>query len=164
MDKVRLGRILGKGAKQAARTAWEAIDAATAPDPNPPTPNRSAAPRTPVERPTVMPPSTRSAANPTQPNRDALVTAVAKAADAAQSLQRGKRQMKQAALAPLKRAGHALWLEVTGSIFLIFAVGFGVNAWRVRTMHGRPTVAFFCIMCVLFLYFSATSFMKARRR
>ncbi|MBS1814892.1 MAG: hypothetical protein JSS87_08480 [Acidobacteria bacterium] len=165
MDKVRLGRILGKGARQAARTAWDAIDAATAPDPNPPKPtaNRPVAASV-SQKPTVMPPSMRSAANPTQPNRDAVVTAVAKAVDAAQSLERGKRQMKQAALAPIKRAGHALWLEVTGSFFLIFAIGFGVNAWRVRTMHGRPTVAFFCIMCVLFLYFSATSFMKARRR
>ena len=26
MDKVRLGRILGQGARQAARTAWDAID------------------------------------------------------------------------------------------------------------------------------------------
>src|SRR6185312_13086097 len=104
MDKVRLGRILGKGARQAARTAWDAIDAATAADPNPPKPmaNRPAATRV-AERPTVIPPSTRSAANPTQPNRDAVVSAVAKAIDTAQTLERGKRQMKQAALAPIKK-------------------------------------------------------------
>src|SRR5690242_13564517 len=123
MDKVRLGRILGQGARQAARTAWNAMDAATAPDPNASKTRTSAPPRQ-VERPTVIPPSTRTAANPTQPNRDAVVNAVAKAVDAAQTLERGKRQMKQAALSPIKRAGRALWLEFTGAFFLIFALGF----------------------------------------
>lgn len=163
MDKVRLGRILGKGARHAARTAWDAIDAATAPDPNASTKTAGQPVTASTPRPVVAPP-VRSSANPTQPNRDAVVSAVAQAVNVAQTIDRSKKQMKQAAMAPIKRVGRALWLEVTGSFFLIFALGFAFNAWRVRTLHGPQTVAFFCAMCVLFLYFAATSFMKARKR
>lgn len=160
MDKVRLGRILGKGARQAARTAWDAMDAATAPDPNASVKSstRQAAPRSIASLPA------QPTGNPTQPNRDAVVSAVAQAVNVAQTIDRGKRQMKQAAMAPIKRAGRALWLEVTGSFFLIFAIGFAINAWRVHKQHGLQTIAFFCAMCALFVYFAATSFMKARRR
>ena len=34
MDRVRLGRVLGRGARLAARTAYEAMDAATTPTPS----------------------------------------------------------------------------------------------------------------------------------
>jgi hypothetical protein len=36
MDSVRFGRILGKGARAAAKGLYEAVDAAAAPNPNPP--------------------------------------------------------------------------------------------------------------------------------
>lgn len=161
MDKVRLGRILGQGARQAARTAWDAIDAATAPDPNAKDTAAGGAPTRPQ-------PPLRSPVNPTQPSRHAAVSAVAKAVDAAQSIERGKRQMKQAALAPIKRAGRALWLEVTGAFFAIFALGFAGNAYRLRThlVSGDPqrgVIFFNAVLFVLFGYFSISSFVRAKK-
>lgn len=164
MDKVRLGRILGQGARQAARTAWDAIDAATAPDPN-------AKPGTPSNRQGRGSPATpplRSPQNPTQPSRDAVVSGIARAVDAAQTIERGKRQMKQAALAPIKRAGRALWLEVTGGFFAIFALGFAFNAFRLKDhFHAgdpqRNVIFFNAALFLLFAYFSISSFHRARK-
>lgn len=165
MDKVRLGRILGQGARQAARTAWDAIDAATAPDPNARPASRPAGGQGSAASP---PPPLRSPENPTQPSRDAVVSTIARAVDAAQTIERGKRQMKQAALAPIKKAGRALWLEVTGAFFAIFALGFAFNAFRLKD-HFHPgdtqrSVIFFnAALFLLFAYFSASSFHRARK-
>jgi len=149
MDKVRLGRILGAGARHAARTAVQAMDAATAPDPNPP-----------ARRPEVV--------SPQQPRRSTEET-LASVVQTVRAVDQAKRSAKQAALAPLKKASKALWLEITGSFFLLFSLAFAVNAAKVRdgihvasASHNRFLL--YCALSLLFGYFSVSSFMNANKR
>jgi len=149
MDKVRLGRILGAGARHAARTAVQAMDAATAPDPNPP-----------AKRPEVISPQQ------TRRSPEATLNSVVQTVRA---VDQAKRSAKQAALAPLKKASKALWLEVTGSFFLLFALAFAFNATKVRdgihiasASHNRFLL--YCALSLLFGYFSVSSFMNANKR
>jgi hypothetical protein len=158
MDKVRLGRILGAGARHAARTAYDALDAATAPDPNP----RPAAPQ--VQRPT------QSAPRSSQQSASARASQILQtAAHTARTLEASKKQAKATALAPLKKASRVLGLEITGSFFLLFAVPFAVNAWKLRSgLHAgdahRPHFFFYCVLAILFGYFSASSFHRAYKK
>ena len=74
-------------------------------------------------------------------------------------------------LGPFARAGKALWLEVTGVFYAIFALFFANYAWRLRGVlratapnpvdrqHFLAGVA----AAVVFLYFTLTSFVRARR-
>jgi hypothetical protein len=66
----------------------------------------------------------------------------------------------------------ALWLELTGVFFGIFAVFAAGGAWKMRaalqetaanhSAHGRFTVSL--LMAALFGYFCVSSFVKANRR
>jgi hypothetical protein len=147
MDRVRLGRVLGRGARMAARTAMEAVDAATSAEP--------VTPQNPVRRvssaPTILP-----------PQRTVRVDSirVANAANAAAAAGAG-------VMAPLKKASRALWHELTGSFFALFALSFSVAAWRMRTAatagdHNRFYA--FCVLALLFAYFSVSSFVRARKQ
>jgi hypothetical protein len=61
-----------------------------------------------------------------------------------------------------------LWLEITGVFFGLFALFFFETAWRLRAgMHGGAEHThfwLFLVMGVLFAYFCASSFVRARRR
>ena len=64
---------------------------------------------------------------------------------------------------------HSLWLEVTGFLFLVLAViGAGATVREYHrytagtTTRGRVVLA--AIFTLLFLYFGAESFLKARRK
>ena len=149
MDRERLGRVLGKGARLAARTAMEAVDAATA-DPPAGTPVRRPAVPSAVPRPTVrsvLPPSILT------PSR----------------LQPAVKAAQAGVMTPLKRASRALWYELTGSFFALFACGFAVAAWHNRTgmwSHvpaDRYRFGLICLVTLLFGYFSVSSFARARR-
>ena len=71
-------------------------------------------------------------------------------------------------LRPFRRVGGILWLEVTGTFFLLFALIFAQSLWRVRASyaqgpeHNRFLVA--AAMVALFLYLSVSSFWRARKR
>ncbi len=71
-------------------------------------------------------------------------------------------------LKPFRRLGGILFLEVTGVFFLLFVVVFGQMAWRVRASyavgpdHQRFLVA--AALTMVFLYLSASSFWRARRK
>jgi hypothetical protein len=71
-------------------------------------------------------------------------------------------------LRPFRRVGGILWLEVTGTFFLLFALIFAQSLWRVRASyaqgpeHNRFLVA--GVMVALFLYLSVSSFWRARKR
>ncbi len=153
MDRERLGRVLGRGARLAARTALEAVDAATAAPPQP-TGNAVGVPSLAVQRraPQVLSPVAPAG----HPATRTAIPAAARAAAAG-------------ALAPLKRASRALWLEVTGSFFALFALSFGMGAWHTRAglwssvPADRHRTLAFCALSVLFLYFSISSFLRARR-
>lgn len=150
MDKVRLGRILGAGTRQAARTAVEAMDAAMAPDPK-----RQAAPVAASAPQTPHPPTETRA-----PIQTVLQTV--------RAVDQGKKAARKAALAPVKRASRILWLEVTGSFFLLFAMGFALNTWKNRvalhpgTLNHRYFVTF-AVLTVVFSYFGISSFVRARK-
>jgi hypothetical protein len=80
----------------------------------------------------------------------------------------GARRFGKAVAGPVVKTGHVLWLEITGCSFAFFALGFGVEAWRIRAnwqagVEHRHFVAYVAF-AVVFLYFSATSFLRARRR
>jgi hypothetical protein len=132
----------------AARTAIEAVDAATATEP----PSQRTAARTQPASPTILPPQ----------NRVPQIR-VAHALNAASAARAG-------VMSPLKNASRALWHELTGSFFALFALSFGIAVWRTRAsaMSTIPNDRYrfygFCAFALLFGYFSVSSFLRARRR
>ena len=71
---------------------------------------------------------------------------------------------------PLKAASRALWHEVTGSFFALFAVSFTIAVWHTRANaisavpNDRYRFYGFCALALLFAYFSVSSFLRARKR
>jgi len=159
MDRVRLGRALGKGARGAARTAWEAIDAATTPSPTTP-PTRTTRVPPEIQRPTYPKPPISQ-----QPRRSTAETTyevLGKSTGAIRGASRG-------IAGPLRNASRALWHELTGSFFALFAFSFVVGAWKWRTgIHGNAfeqrRFYFAAGLAALFLYFSISSFLRANRK
>lgn len=65
----------------------------------------------------------------------------------------------------LLRVGHVLWLEVTGFFFAIFAVIGGAALVREVQVHAAPSrLAVLAIFTVMFVWFAASSFLRARKR
>lgn len=160
MDSVRFGRILGKGARAAAKGLYEAVDAATAPNPNAP---KTAAPlRTPAQQ------QPQAAQTPMQ------VIAQGTAAYAAhkKAVTREAGRAGKSFLAPFARAGSVLWLEVTGTFFAVFAVIFISYACKYRTAlrldatnaDAHHHLLASAVAAAVFGYFAVTSFLRARRR
>jgi hypothetical protein len=87
-------------------------------------------------------------------------------------LKEGSRRFGEAVWGPFVKLSGALWLELTGVFFGIFAVFASVNAWKMRgalheiagsrDTHVRLLIA--VAMAVVFAYFSVSSFVKANRR
>lgn len=156
MDRERLGRVLGKTARFAARSAMEAMDAATAPAPAADTRVQPE-----ILRPRSAAAPARAAAPPAA--RPVAPTVVRAAQQAATSFQ-------ATTLQPLRAASRSLWFELTGSFFALFGASFALGAWHAR--HGlhsgvageRNRLIVFCVLMLGFGYFSATSFLRARKR
>ncbi len=153
MDKVRFGRALGVGAREAAKALVKAADAAVAADP------RAAAPQSQpaAARPEVARPAARVAQT---------VTSV-RATGA--GVKRGGRRFGEAVWAPLAKVSGVLWLEVTGVLFGMFAVVAGIAVWRERgdlRGSGAPMQhAWFAVaMLLVFGYFTVSSYVRAARR
>lgn len=106
------------------------------------------------------------AASPTatMPNREPLRPP----AQIGRAAGEGARRFGQAVAKPLVKTGHVLWLEVTGCFFALFALGFIAEAWKTHTAwragpeHGHFLAYAAC--AAIFIYFGATSFLRARRR
>jgi hypothetical protein len=68
---------------------------------------------------------------------------------------------------PFAHAVRALWHEITGLFFAIFALFFAQGLWRVRyAWHNGPEHRHFLVyllVMVLFAYFSVSSFVSSRR-
>ena len=141
----------------AARTAMEAVDAATSPSPA--TPSRPATP----PQPQAIPPQTEPVV------KRPVATPRPDFAQAAAAAKQGVAAAKQGVAAPLKRASRALWHELTGSFFALFALSFTAAMWKTRqnAMSAVPDERHrfyaFCVLAVLFGYFSVSSFVRARR-
>jgi hypothetical protein len=162
MDRVRFGRALGYGVRQAAKTVAEAVDAATSPDP------RAAA----------NPPATQRPAAPARSVEDVQRTVI----EAHQRVQSAKSQMRsqfrgaakeagKSALAPVAKFSSVLWLQVTGTFFGLLAMVMFEAVWKLRTaLQAAPTspdrLKFYAcvVLAALFAYFTISNFVRAARR
>ena len=167
MDTVRFGRILGQGARHAAKTLVSAVDAATAPNPgqsaaaaraNTSTPPSPRAPSPRPQTPIILPPAT-------------LRSKASTAAATTRGLGEGTRRFGRAVWAPAVRLSGVLWLELTGVFFALFALVAAIAAWRLRpALHAAAAsddhtrLLFAAGMVLVFGYFSLSSFLKANRR
>lgn len=161
MDRVRFGRALGYGARAAAKSLWQAADAAAAPDP------RAAAQGT---RPAVA----RDGASGDA--AAAVRQAATKAAQVHGMARRAAVQAPRAAgrgvLKPVKRVASVVMLQVAGSFFALFALTLGGAAWRlhslldgaVASVELRHKMYFEAAIAAVFAYFAVSSFVRARRR
>ena len=81
---------------------------------------------------------------------------------------RGSRQFGHAFFRPFAHASSVLWLEITGCFFALFAAFFAQNVYHTRAQYlagpDHRNFLLYCLLTVIFAYFSASSFIKARRR
>ena len=76
---------------------------------------------------------------------------------------------RQGVAAPLRKASKQLWHEISGCFFALFAFSFFGAVWKTRANavstvpDARYRFYAFCALAVLFLYFSVSSFVRARR-
>ena len=158
MDRERLGRVLGRGARLAARTAFEAVDAATS---APPPQASERGPTVAVEEMARRKPA-QNVSGASRRTRPAVTLEAVPLVRAAKAAGKGF-------ASPLRRASRALWLELTGCFFALFALSFGLGVWHTRTEAFSPLpverhrFAAFCLLTLLFAYFSVSSFLRARR-
>jgi hypothetical protein len=179
MDSVRFGRVLGIGARLAAKTMVSAVEAATAPNPS-----TAAKAKVSVEAASgsagasgsAAAPASAAASGPGGVPRVRLVQQAARTTaqvrQTGRGLKEGSRRFGEAVWGPFVKLSGALWLELTGVFFGIFAVFAGANAWKMRwalhetaanhDAHGRMLIS--VAMAVVFGYFCLSSFVKANRR
>jgi hypothetical protein len=87
--------------------------------------------------------------------------------NATRGVVRGSRGFGQGFWKPFMRAVRALWHEVTGVFFAIFALFFAQSLWRVRAdwyagpQHHR--FAAYLVFMLVFAYFSIAAFVSSRR-
>jgi len=169
MDSVRFGRVLGIGARLAAKTVVSAVDAATAPNPSGGKAKQGAG-----SVPAAGSNSTtaeKAKASGAQLGQNVVRTAV-QVRQTGRGLKEGGKRFGEAAWGAFVKLSGALWLELTGGFFGIFAVSAAGNAWKMRSAlhetaanhdaHVRLLIS--VAMAVVFGYFCASSFVKANRR
>jgi hypothetical protein len=160
MDKVRLGRALGYGARHAAKALTQAVDAATTPS-SAPVGTRPAA-----------------AARPAPSASQAVTEAGRTVFEARRNVQQTKSRVRKvakmagkSALAPVAKFSSVLWLEVTGVFFGLIALVMGEAVWKLRTdFRLAPTAReaqkayLYVAIFLVFAYFTISSFVRASRR
>ncbi len=65
---------------------------------------------------------------------------------------------------PFRRVGGIVWLEVTGTFFLLFAAVFALRLWQNWSGTGKVSRDFAISVAVVFLYLGVSSFWRARHR
>jgi len=183
MDRVRFGRVLGFGARQAVKTLVTAVDAATATDPSKKsdTAGANSGQAAPLRRATDGAGATGAAPSgdwatarttPDTPVRKAAQTAVRTAEQAREvrgGLRRGSKRFGEALWGPFVRLSGVLWLEVSGvffGIFALFALGAVIRLrgqWHAGSAE-RQQLLGSVAMLALFGYFCVSNFVRARRR
>jgi len=188
MDRVRFGRALGFGARQAMKTLVTAVDAATAENPSTGNIAPNQAPRPSADHPAAggSPAKVFAAAAPPGPDAPPRRAAYSAAKIVAQTrsqtvdqtrqvkqrLGHGSKRFGEAVWEPFVRLSGVLWLEVTGVFFGLFAlVALGYlwklrGAWHTNTADAASHHSLLgaAIVFVLFGYFCVSSFLRARRR
>ncbi len=143
MDKVRFGRALGFGTRQAGKALWRAADAAMTPDPQATAKARQAGMRAGQK--------------------------VGYAHATSRTVRREGKRFGQAIWGPVARASGVLWLELTGVFFGLFALTAAIELYRhhadfAATGSARQHVWFAAGMLVVFGWFTVSSFVRAYRR
>ena len=143
------------GAREAARAAFKAVDAAKAPSPDA---ARGAGTTAEQKVAPVVIPTARQA----ERQRQGSGVSVA-------GVKRGGRKFGEAMWGPFAKASSVLWLEVTGVLFGMFALVAGSWAWSSRaelalggTLAHREWVRLG--MMALFGYLTVSSYVRAARR
>lgn len=67
-------------------------------------------------------------------------------------------------LRPFRRVGGIVWLEATGTFFLLFAILFALRLWQNWSGIGAVSRDLSIAAAVVFLYLGITSFWRARQR
>ena len=145
MDKVRLGRALGYGARHAAKSVVKAVDAASAPNP------------------------TRAVQRPAE-SRPSMAAQVEQARTQVVQTRKHAGRLGRSVWSPLARFSSVLWLQVTGSFFAVIAAFLAQGVWKQRfaaRMWGSPDATRFYIVTAVFAtfaYLAVSSFVRAWRR
>lgn len=168
MDSIRFGRALGVGARAAAKTLVTAVDAAKAPNPSA---AGKAKERTGPAQAAATASGAASEAESSRVRQQATKTTT-QLRRTGKGWKEGGKRFGDAVWGPFVKLSGALWLELTGVFFGIFAVFAAGGAWKMRaalqetasnhSAHGRFTVSL--LMAALFGYFCVSSFVKANRR
>jgi len=160
MDRVRLGRALGSGARAAVKTLAQAANAAMSPNPNA-TP-KSAQPAAPAQPPAA-------ASRPTSSRTPSAGQVVAASG-----------RMGRAVWAPVKRHSRELWLQVTGVFFVLLACSMAGGMWALRVpvhaafqqahshraaLWSTEALKFYLAAAafLMFVYFAVSNFIRASR-
>ena len=81
---------------------------------------------------------------------------------------RGTKRFGEAIWGPLLHVSAVLWLEITGVFFALFALFFGQQTWLRRAAYVRGPehahLLMYAAVFLMFAYFSASSFLRARQR
>jgi hypothetical protein len=152
-----IGRALGIGVRVAGRIAGQRIAASAQPAASAPgSVNRSA------NRVDVNSVRAQSAVG-ASPAIRAQSQAQSASRIAAQT-SRGLRSGINGFLRPFRRVGGIVWLEVTGSFFLLFAAVFVLRLWQNWSGISGVSRDFAIGAAVVFLYLGITSFWRARHK
>ncbi|HEY4382638.1 MAG TPA: hypothetical protein VGN01_20005 [Acidobacteriaceae bacterium] len=168
MDRVRFGRALGFGARQAVKTLVNAVDAATAENPSV-APQRRATDRAPEPSGGSQSGERAAADSAARRAAQAATRKVEQAREVKGGLRRGSKRFGEAVWGPFLRLSGVLWLEVSGFFFGLFALFFLGAVFRLRgqwhaNSAGRQQLAGAAAMLLLFGYFCVSNFVRARRR
>jgi hypothetical protein len=151
MDRVKFGRALGYGARHAAKTLTQAIDAASASNPS----------TQPARKPQVPQPQPVEVGAQASPRR----------VPDAQTVKTAARQARSSLVTPVVRFSSVLWLQVSGVFFALIALIMGSAAWRVRegfhaaaNSHAAMKLYACIAVCALFTYFAVSNFVRAAKR
>ena len=172
MDSVRFGRVLGIGARLAAKTMVSAVDAATAPNPSAGAPANQSTAAGPVPTPISTAASGSDKGRPAVRLAQQAERTTAQVRQTGRGLKEGSKRFGEGAWGTLAKASGALWLEFTGVFFGIFALFAANGAWKTwsalhRTGLSHDANGHLLIslgMAAVFSYFCVSSFVKANRR
>ena len=96
-------------------------------------------------------------------------TYAARSSQTGRAVASGARSFGKSVWGPFAHAGGVLWLEITGLFFFLFGLFFAQGAYRLRhawhsTGPAHTRFVLYALVAVVFLYFTFTSFYRARRK
>jgi hypothetical protein len=165
MEPRKVGRALGIGVRVASKMVQERVAAANAaPSENVAQPEVRRVPASSTASIGRLPlgnPGTKGTAEGSSPGSSPGSSWSA-------AMRRGLAAFWRAFLGPFTHAGSILWLEITGLFFALFAVFFLQSATRLQgslgTSAGRWHLVLYVALVAGFGWFSASSFVRARRK